>query len=54
MVEAHRIEAEEKSKMVEAAERQVTKYKELMRLVVEYKENLAKIDVDYTPIAHVG
>jgi hypothetical protein len=54
MLEVRRIEAEEKAKMAEAAERQATKYKESMRLVAEYKENLAEMDIDYTLIAHAG
>jgi hypothetical protein len=54
MVEVRRIEAEEKAKMAAEAERRATKYKESMRLVAEYEENLAKMDIDNTPITYAG
>lgn len=54
MVEVHCIQAEEKAKMAEEAERQATKYKELMRLVAEYEENLTKMNIDNTLMTYTG
>ncbi|KAF8509709.1 hypothetical protein BU17DRAFT_70347 [Hysterangium stoloniferum] len=52
MIEVHCIEAEEKTKKMEEAARQVMKQKELMKLVAEYEEELGSSNLYDTPIAH--
>lgn len=54
MIEVRRIEAEKKAQKAEEAERQAAKRKEAIRLVAEYEEQLTKMNIDYTPIAHAG
>jgi hypothetical protein len=54
MIEVHHIEAEKKAQKAEEAEMQAVKHKEVIRLVAEYEEQLTKMNIDCTPIAHAG
>jgi hypothetical protein len=54
MVEARRIEAMEKAKKAEEASRQAAKTDSAMKLIAEYEENLARANIDDTPVARAG